>query len=322
MSIVVTGGAGFIGSCILRALNDAGTEDIIVVDHIGDTEKWINIRNKRYREYVHKDQFRERLERGEYEGITAVIHMGACSSTTERDFDYLWSNNVEYSKMLWRYCTDKQIPFLYASSAATYGDGSLGFDDKMDIRLLEPCNGYGYSKQAFDLWAEKQEAPPQHVGFKFFNVYGPNEYCKGSMASMAYHGYRQIMEKGRVGLFRSYRPGCPDGGQTRDFIYVKDICDVVMFMMEHREINGIFNVGSGGGYTFYELAEAVFHALHMETAVEYIDMPMQLRGKYQYYTKADISKLREAGYTKKFYDIKAGVEDYVTSYLEKGFAIY
>ena len=281
MSIVVTGGAGFIGSCILRALNDAGTEDIIVVDHIGDTEKWINIRNKRYREYVHKDQFRERLERGEYEGITAVIHMGACSSTTERDFDYLWSNNVEYSKMLWRYCTDKQIPFLYASSAATYGDGSLGFDDKMDIRLLEPCNGYGYSKQVFDLWAEKQEAPPQHVGFKFFNVYGPNEYCKGSMASMAYHGYRQIMEKGSVGLFRS-----------------------------------------GGGYTFYELAEAVFHALHMETAVEYIDMPMQLRGKYQYYTKADISKLREAGYTKKFYDIKAGVEDYVTSYLEKGFAIY
>lgn len=142
------------------------------MDHIGDTEKWINIRNKRYREYVHKDQFRERLERGKYEGITAVIHMGACSSTTERDFDYLWSNNVEYSKMLWRYCTDKQIPFLYASSAATYGDGSLGFDDKMDIRLLEPCNGYGYSKQVFDLWAEKQEAPPQHVGFKFFNVYG------------------------------------------------------------------------------------------------------------------------------------------------------
>ena len=155
---------------------------------------------------------------------------------------------MEYSKMLWRYCTDKQIPFLYASSAATYGDGSLGFDDKMDIRLLEPCNGYGYSKQVFDLWAEKQEAPPQHVGFKFFNVYGPNEYCKGSMASMAYHGYRQIMEKGSVGLFRSYRPGCPDGGQTRDFIYVKDICDVVMFMMEHREINGIFNVGSGGVY--------------------------------------------------------------------------
>lgn len=322
MSIVVTGGAGFIGSCILRALNDAGTEDIIVVDHIGDTEKWINIRNKRYREYVHKDQFRERLERGEYEGITAVIHMGACSSTTERDFDYLWSNNVEYSKMLWRYCTDKQIPFLYASSAATYGDGSLGFDDKMDIRLLEPCNGYGYSKQTFDLWAEKQEAPPQHVGFKFFNVYGPNEYFKGEMASVVFHTFCRIRQKGEMRLFKSYREGCGDGMQSRDFIYVKDVCRVIRFMIEHPHINGLFNLGTGKARTFYDLAAAVFSAMGMEPNIKYVEMPAELRDKYQYYTRADMKKLYAAGCGEACYSLEDGIRDYVQGYLLRGCEVY
>lgn len=321
--IILTGGAGFIGSCMLRTLNDNGIEDVIVVDSIGNTEKWRNLVNKKYTEYIHKDLFLERLIRGEFSDVDAVIHLGACSSTTERDFDYLWMNNVEYSKKLWKFCSKMNIPFIYASSAATYGDGTNGFDDKVEIDCLRPLNGYGYSKHAFDLWTENQECkPPQFVGLKFFNVYGPNEYCKGSMASMFYHGYNQISSEGKIRLFKSYRLDCDDGYQERDFVYVKDVCSVMMFFLKHPEYSGIFNVGTGRAQTFIDLARAVGDAAKKKVEIEFIDMPSDIKEKYQYHTQADITKLRNVGYTKEFMDVEKGAKDYVLGYLSKGYAVY
>lgn len=325
MKIVVTGGAGFIGSCIVRALNDNGYNDVIIVDHIASTEKWKNLRNKKYAEYVHKSAFLSKLY--DYKDINAVIHMGACSSTTEMDFDYLWKNNVEYSKTLWNYCAEKNIPFIYASSAATYGEGSLGFSDNIEGKLLMPMNAYGYSKHAFDLWARQQDVrPKQYAGLKFFNVYGPNEYCKGSMASMVYHGYRQIRETGKIRLFKSYKEGYKDGFQLRDFIYVKDICDVVMWLLSNPEVNGIFNAGTGEARSFQELAEAVFEALELKPNIEYIEMPPEIKDRYQYYTRAEMHSLQAAGFSHIFYSVrggnKEGVRDYVQNYLDKGFEIY
>ncbi len=321
--IILTGGAGFIGSCILRTLNDCGITDITVVDHIASTQKWKNLSNKQYSEYVHKNQFLERVKSREFKNVDAVIHMGACSSTTENDFDYLWMNNVEYSKRLWEFCTENDIPFIYASSAATYGSGKEGFDDQIDISVLRPLNGYGYSKQVFDQWTLKQEKkPPQVVGLKFFNVYGPNEYCKGSMASMVYHGYRQIMEEGKIRLFKSEDYRYVDGAQERDFVYVKDICKVICFFLEHPECSGIYNVGTGRAQTFEELASAVFYALGRKPKIQYIEMPEELKEKYQYHTQAEITKLRNIGYQEPFMDVKEGVKDYVLEHLKKGFAIY
>jgi len=322
MGIVVTGGAGFIGSCIVRSLNDRGIEDITIVDNISSTDKWMNLRNKKYREYINRDAFLGRLD--EFKGnVTHIIHMGACSSTTERDFDFLYRNNFEYTKALWSFSADNGISFIYASSAATYGDGRGGFDDRADIGELLPLNGYGYSKQLFDLWAEKQEkTPAQHVGFKFFNVYGPNEYFKGTMASVILHSYDQIREDGKVRLFKSYRDGYKDGGQLRDFVYVKDICRTVLFMMDHKEISGLFNLGTGRARSFYDLAKATFDALGMDTNIEYIDMPEALRGKYQYFTEAKMDKLREAGYREPFHSLEEGAADYVQNYLMKGREVY
>lgn len=322
MSYIVTGGAGFIGSCVVRTLNDAGIEDIIVVDNIASTEKWLNLRNKKYREYVHKSVLLEKLD--SYSGVEAVIHMGAQSSTTERDFDYLWNNNFEFTKALWRYCAQERIPFIYASSAATYGDGRQGFDDEGDIDLLRPLNGYGYSKQLFDLWVKHQavECPPQYAGLKFFNVYGPNEYFKGSMASMVFHGYKQIRECGAIRLFKSCNPDYADGEQLRDFVYVKDICGVILWLLKNPKVSGLFNVGTGRAQSFRELAEATFRALDMEPNIEYIDMPEHLREKYQYYTQAEMAKLRNAGYAAPFAELAQGVTDYVQNYLHKSFEIY
>lgn len=320
---ILTGGAGFIGSCMLRTLNDHGITDVIVVDNIASTEKWRNLLNKKYIEYIHKDVFTGKLESGCYRDIKAVIHLGACSSTTERNFDYLWKNNVEYSKMLWYFCAQNSIPMIYASSAATYGDGKVGFDDKMDIDLLRPLNGYGYSKQLFDQWTIKQgKKPPQYVGLKFFNVYGPNEYCKGSMASMAYHGFKQIKESGKIRLFKSENYNYADGCQERDFVYVKDVCNVIQFFLEHSEYSGIFNVGTGRAQTFYELVSSVFHSLDKDPFIEYIDMPIELRDKYQYHTQADISKLRSIGYKQSFMDVEQGVKDYVLEHLNNDFAVF
>lgn len=320
--IIVTGGAGFIGSCVVRTLNDHGYEDIVIVDNIAETDKWMNMRNKQYIKYVHKSQFLEELPT--YEDVEAIIHMGAQSATTERNFDYLWENNFEYTKTLWNYCADKQITFIYASSAATYGDGELGFDDRMDIDQLRPLNGYGYSKQLFDQWVKHQATkfPKQHVGLKFFNVYGPNEYFKAGMASMIFHGFRQIKESGKVNLFKSCNPNYPDGGQLRDFVYVKDICSVIWWLLENNQVSGLFNVGTGRAQSFAELAEATFHALGLEPNIEYIEMPEKLRNKYQYYTKAEMSKLREAGYDKPFMDLEAGARDYVQNHLNRDYKIY
>ncbi|UZT05998.1 ADP-glyceromanno-heptose 6-epimerase [Clostridium sp. LQ25] len=321
MSVIITGGAGFIGSCMVRTLNNIGIEDIIIVDNISTSDKWMNMRNKKYITYYHKDEFLEQLEN--LTDVTCIIHMGACSATTERNFDYLWNNNFEYTKALWNYCTEKQISFIYASSAATYGDGKFGFDDCMDINKLMPLNGYGYSKQLFDLWAEKQEAhPKQYVGLKFFNVYGPNEYFKGSMASMIYHGFKQIKQNGKIKLFKSYNSNYNNGEQLRDFVYVKDVCEVILWLMNNINVNGLFNVGTGSAQSFQELAEATFHALNLEPNIEYIDMPEQLQEKYQYYTKAEMDKLKSFGYDKPFRNLNDGAEDYVRNHLEKKFEIY
>ncbi|MBO4751088.1 MAG: ADP-glyceromanno-heptose 6-epimerase [Lachnospiraceae bacterium] len=320
--IIVTGGAGFIGSCLIRTLNDAGITDIIIADNIASTEKWRNLRNKKYVKYVHKTKLFSELP--EYENVTAVIHLGACSSTTERDFDYLWENNVEYSKRLWEYCAERQIPFLYASSAATYGDGSQGFRDDCDIDCLLPLNGYGYSKQCFDQWTLNQAktAPKQHVGLKFFNVYGPNEYCKGSMASMVFHGYHQIQKDGEIRLFKSYRPDYADGMQLRDFVYVKDVCQVILWFLEHPEVSGLFNIGTGKAQSFSMLAESIFKALGLPASIRYIDMPTTLRPNYQYYTQAEMAKLRAAGYGLPFTELEDGVFDYVKNYLSKNELVY
>lgn len=317
--IIVTGGAGFIGSCIVRTLNDLGRSDIVIVDHIAETDKWMNMRNKKYLEYINRDEFLERLP--EFAGkVDYVIHMGACSATTERNFDFLYKNNFEYTKTLWKFCADNNAGFIYASSAATYGDGSQGFDDKEDINRLRPLNGYGYSKQLFDLWVEHElaagnTAPKQHVGFKFFNVYGPNEYFKGTMASVIFHTFNDVKKTGKKGLFKSYKEGYEDGGQLRDFVYVKDICKVVVFMIEHPDVSGLFNLGTGQARSFYDLAIATFNAMGVAPNIEFIDMPETLRGKYQYYTQAEMTKLRQAGYEEDFYSLEDGARDYVQNYL-------
>lgn len=324
--IVVTGGAGFIGSCVVRSLNDRGREDIIIVDNIAETDKWRNMSNKKYIQYYNRSEFPEHLP--ELAGkVTHVFHLGACSATTERDFDYLYKNNFEYTKMLWKFCADNNASFIYASSAATYGDGALGFDDKADIKGYLPLNGYGYSKQIFDLWAEKEELagnkmPLQHAGLKFFNVYGPNEYFKGSMASVIMHGFKQVKEKGKIGLFKSYKEGYEDGGQLRDFVYVKDVCSVMMFLMDNPSVSGLFNVGTGEARSFYDLAASVFKALNLEPNIEFIEMPETLRPKYQYFTEAKMEKLREAGYDKPFYSLEEGAKDYVQNYLDKDMRIW
>lgn len=320
--IIVTGGAGFIGSCMVRTLNDMGIEDIIIVDHIKDTDKWMNMLNKKYIEYINRDEFLVRIS--EFAGkVTHVIHMGACSATTERDFDFLYKNNFDYSRILWRFCVENHISFIYASSAATYGDGSQGFDDKEDIKLLRPLNAYGYSKQIFDIWAEKQvNVPKQYVGLKFFNVYGPNEYFKGEMASVVFHSYNKIIKTGEIGLFKSYKEEYENGGQLRDFVYVKDVCKVIRFMIEHSEVNGLFNLGTGVARTFYDLGVATFSALELKPNIKFVEMPESLRSKYQYYTQADMDKLKLVGYRDEFYSLERGIKDYVQNYLMKDKKIF
>ena len=321
MKVIVTGGAGFIGSCIVRELNDFGVEDIIVVDNIASTDKWKNLVNKKYIRYYNKNNFLNELYN--FKDFDYIIHMGACSATTEKDFDYLNINNVEYTKTLWNFCVENKIRFIYASSAATYGDGRFGFDDKNEITNLIPLNGYGYSKQLFDIWAKKQTKKPlQWVGFKFFNVYGPNEYFKGSMASVIMHGYNSIKKSNNIKLFKSYKEGYGDGEQKRDFIYVKDICKVIKFMIENKEVSGLFNLGTGEARSFYDLAKATFNALSLNENIEFIDMPENIKEKYQYFTQAEMDKLRKVGYNDKFYSLEEGIKDYVQNYLEENYLIY
>ncbi len=318
MSYIITGGAGFIGSCLIRMLNDLGITDIYVVDDIHESIKWRNLIGKQYIEYFNKDNFINNIITS-LKGITHVVHLGACSSTTEQNFDYLVQNNIEYSKRLYSYCKKNEIEFIYASSAATYGTGNAGFSDRCNLNSLRPINRYGFSKHRFDIWVARQSSkPPKCIGLKFFNVYGPNEYHKGKMASMAYQGYCQIQRSGHIGLFRSYNKDYLDGMQQRDFVYVMDVCRVIIYFIKAKLQYGLFNVGSGKAYTYNDLATAIFRALNLTPKIQYIDMPSEIINSFQYHTCADLSELREAGYGDAFVSLEKGVEEYISQYLLSG----
>lgn len=314
---IVTGGAGFIGSALVWMLNKQGISDILVVDDLGRGEKWKNLVNLRYSDYLHKAAFLQLLERGNLgPEVQAVLHMGACSSTTETDAEYLMENNYRYTKILAEFCLRHATRFIYASSAATYGDGARGFDDDPAAMTgLKPLNMYGYSKQLFDLWAQRTGAVERMVGLKFFNVFGPNEYHKGEMKSVVCKAFHQIIETGRLRLFRSHRPDCADGEQQRDFIYVKDCAEVIWWLLEHREVNGIYNLGRGEAKSWNDLAKAVFAAMERPVHIDYIDMPEAIREKYQYYTRAGMERLRAKGCSTAFSSLEAGVGDYVRFHL-------
>jgi ADP-L-glycero-D-manno-heptose 6-epimerase len=317
--IVITGASGFIGSCLLEKLNREGFNDIIIVDDFSIPQKQQNIVFKRYKAQIDKTDFLEWL-RSNTEEIEMIFHFGAISDTTIMDVCLFNKWNLDYSKSIWKSCVEKKIPFIYASSAATYGDGSNGFnDDESQLLILRPLNPYGESKHNFDLWAlgEKQK-PPFWKGLKFFNVYGPNEYHKGKMASMVFHAYNQIMQFGQLSLFKSYKDGFSDGNQLRDFIYIKDILDICLWLFKTKENSGIINIGTGISSSFNQLGEAVFKALEMPVNIKYIEMPDSLKNKYQYRTNANISKLRKMGYEKPFTTLDGGIEDYVKNYLRKG----
>ena len=316
---IVTGGAGFIGSAMIWKLNSMGIDDILVVDNLGTSEKWKNLVNRRYSAYLHRDAFIERVRNRSLTGkIEAVIHMGACSSTTERDADFLMQNNLEYSKTLCLFALENGARFINASSAATYGDGSQGFDDDPDaIDALRPLNMYGYSKQLFDLWAKRQGLLGSLASLKFFNVYGPNEQHKGDMRSVVNKAFHLIGEQGVMRLFRSDHPDFPDGGQMRDFVYIKDCVDIMWWLLQNSQVNGIFNVGTGKARSWNDLATAVFSSMDQPANIAYIDMPLQLKGKYQNFTEARMDRLRAAGYTVPMRSLEQGVADYVNKYLQQ-----
>jgi len=313
---IVTGGAGFIGSAVLWKLNAEGIDDILVVDDLGSSDKWKNLVNHRYTDYVHKQTFLPMLKSGKFGHIDAIIHMGACSSTTERDADFLMENNFHYSTALAEYALQNHIRMINASSAATYGDGSLGFADSLETMLkLKPMNMYGYSKQLFDLWAQRKGALNNIASLKFFNVFGPNEYHKEDMCSMVFRGFNQIRETGCLRLFESYLPEYSDGGQRRDFVYVKDCVDVVWWLLEHPDVNGIFNIGTGKDRSWNALAAALFSAMGLTPNIEYIPMPGSLKDRYQYYTRAEMEKLSQADCPVSFAALEAAVSDYIKNYL-------
>jgi len=317
--IVVTGGAGFIGSAVVWKLNKMGIDKIIIVDELGTDDKWKNLNGLRYADFFHKDDFIGLvLQRAVPFKISAIIHLGACSSTTEKDADYLMDNNFHYSQELALYSLENEIRFIYASSAATYGDGSKGYnDDETQLEKLRPLNMYGYSKHLFDLWVKRNGLLNKVVGLKYFNVYGPNEYHKGDMRSVVHKAFEQIRDTGKVKLFKSYRSDYKDGEQKRDFIYVKDAVDITLFFLEHKDKNGIYNVGTGKAQTWIELVTALFNALEKPVNIEFIDMPDEIRDKYQYFTQANLEKLRAAGYDKPIMNVQQGVDDYVKNYLLK-----
>ncbi len=316
---IVTGGAGFIGSAMIWKLNTLGIDNILVVDNLASTDKWKNLVNLRYADYLHKDQFIKFMAEGDDPfGTTAVIHMGACSSTTERDADYLMENNYRYTQVLCRFALKHEVRFINASSAATYGEGENGFaDDHATLGRLQPLNMYGYSKHLFDLWAQRTGMLDHLASIKFFNVFGPNEYHKADMMSVICKAHKQIHETGRMRLFKSYRPEYPHGGQMRDFVYVKDCVDILWWLLEHREVNGVFNVGTGIARTWNDLAKSVFSAMGRRPDIEYIEMPETIRDKYQYMTRADMGKLRAAGYQAPITTLEDAARDYVENYLDK-----
>ncbi len=321
--ILLTGAAGFIGSCVLSQLNAAGREDIILVDEFPCGDKEANLKGKRFVQRWHREDLQDKLAQGEFE-ITRVMHLGARTDTAEKDKQLFNKLNLNCSKMLWQYAVRKQIPFIYASSAATYGNGSLSFaDDHALLSDLKPLNPYAESKHEFDLWALAEVAqPPVWAGLKFFNVYGPNEYHKDRMSSVIQKAFHQIKQTGEVRLFRSHKPEHKDGEQYRDFVYVKDICKVCLFFLNaEANANGLFNVGSGQARSFLDLARATFDAMDKEPRIVFIDIPIDIRAHYQYHTEAPIAKLRKAGYEAEFHSLEEGVRDYVCNFLVNQYRI-
>ncbi|MBR7121249.1 MAG: ADP-glyceromanno-heptose 6-epimerase [Lentisphaeria bacterium] len=319
---IVTGGAGLIGSAAVWQLNRTGISDILIVDHLGNTtDKWKNLAPLKFNDYLERDDFRSKLHAGFFNGsnIEGVIHMGACSSTTERDASYLIDNNFRYTAELAQYCVDRHIRMVYASSCATYGDGSQGYDDNEEtIENLRPLNMYGYSKQLFDLWAKRRGMLKELVGCKFSNIYGPNERHKANMRSVVLRSWEQITSSGKMQLFRSYKPEYADGEQLRDFLYVKDAVRMVEFLFNNSKAAGLYNIGSGLAESWNHLVKAAFAALNKPVNIEYIDMPESLRDRYQYYTCAKIDKLRNLGYTGESMSLDDAVADYLCNYLETG----
>jgi len=315
--IVVTGGAGFIGSALVWKLNKMGMDKIIIVDELGNEEKWKNLNGLNYSDFFHKNDFMGLILQRELPfKLSAIIHLGACSSTTEKDADFLMDNNVHYSQELAKWCLEKGVRFIYASSAATYGNGDCGYnDDEAKIHELKPLNMYGYSKLLFDLWIKRNSLMDKVVGLKYFNVYGPNEYHKGEMSSVVLKAFNQVLESGKVKLFKSYKA---EYEQKRDFIYVKDAVDMTLHFLEHPDTNGIYNIGSGKSHTWIELVTALFNAAGKPVKIEYIDIPEDIREKYQYFTEANMEKMKSvAGYNKPISDVNDGVTDYVKNYLMK-----
>ncbi len=331
--IIVTGAAGFIGSCMVQYLNELGYTNLILVDEFNRSTKLPNLLDKKFSKQVEREKLFTWLYNEKPE-IEFVIHLGARTDTTEFDYSIHQHLNVEYSQQVWNYCTLNNVPLIYASSAATYGDGEMGYKDEHELcHQLKPLNPYGISKNEFDKWVLHQvDHPPFWAGLKFFNVYGPNEYHKGRMASVIFHAFNQIQQNGTMKLFRSHKEGCKDGEQLRDFVYVKDVVRVIAWMMENvsrqssdgsstltNHVSGltsaIYNLGTGKARSFYDLVAATFKALDLETKIEFIDMPEDIRDKYQYFTEADMQKLKSAGYNRSFASLEEGVSDYVKNYL-------
>jgi ADP-L-glycero-D-manno-heptose 6-epimerase len=314
--IVVTGAAGFIGSCLVARLHAAGITDLVLVDDFSHESKSPNLVGKKYRMQVHRDEFEKWLKENGQE-VKFIFHIGARTDTTEFDRSIFERLNVSYSKMIWNYCAQYGIPLVYASSAATYGLGELGYnDDHTIVDQLKPLNPYGDSKNEFDQWALKQENKPPHwYGLKFFNVYGPNEYHKGRMASVIFHAFNQINSNGGMKLFRSHKAEYKDGEQLRDFIYVKDVTEVAHFLFANLPTSGIYNLGTGKARSFLDLARSTFQAMGKTENISFVDTPADIRDKYQYFTEANMQKLIAAGYSKPFTSLEEGVKEYVQEYL-------
>jgi ADP-L-glycero-D-manno-heptose 6-epimerase len=318
-TIVVTGAAGFIGSCLTGFLNSRGFNNLILVDDFSRMDKIPNLEGKKFSAKVEREFFFDWLHSNRPE-IGFVFHIGARTDTTEFNYAIHQHLNVEYSEKIWNYCTVHSIPLVYASSAATYGAGEFGYNDQHDLSFkLKPLNAYGISKNEFDKWVLHQgDHPPFWAGLKFFNVYGPNEYHKGRMASVIWHSFNQVKKEGVVKLFKSHRPDFKDGQQLRDFIYVKDILNVCFWLMENQPAPGIYNLGTGKARAFEDLVKSTFAGINKPPAITFIDMPEDIRDKYQYFTEANMSKLRSIGYTHDFYSLEKGVDDYVRNYLATG----
>jgi len=318
--LVVTGAAGFIGSCMVKKLNNEGFNDILVVDDFGNKAKNKNLLNKTFRGRLERDTLFNWLKENQ-KSVSGIMHLGARTDTTEQNWDIFQSLNVDYSKHLWQFCAENQLPFVYASSAATYGNGALGFiDDHKIVNDLKPLNPYGKSKNDFDIWALEQASnnsqPTFWAGLKFFNVYGPNEYHKGRMASVVFHTFNKVAETGKMGLFKSYKEEYENGEQLRDFIYVKDVVDICWFMFNQQPKSGLYNVGTGKARSFKSLATATFEAMKRPVDIKYIEIPQDIRNFYQYFTEANIQKLVTSGYNQHLNSLEDGIYDYVTNYLK------